>query len=193
MKTTVVRFVLVSLFSTIVSTSLFGQELDPKAIAKLVGDGTIKFSSKGSTIIWLDEKQYYSIEPVVADKGDTYRTASEVSVAVKSAGLPSPPRPPPPPPHDSKPPRPVPIPPRPPGPRPSDHRPPRKSLAQLAEQGTVVGRLETGGISQPDLKLAKGSYTIALTTYEGKPVATLINASGEYVITFDEVFFLAEQ
>jgi hypothetical protein len=63
----------------------------------------------------------------------------------------------------------------------------------LAALGAVVGRLETGGISQPDWKLAKGSYTIVLTSLAGKPVATLINARGEYVISFGEIFFLAVQ
>ena len=64
-------------------------------------------------------------------------------------------------------------------------------LQQLAEEGVVVGKLETEGISQSNWKLAKGSYTIVLTTLDGLPVATLVNAAGEFVITFDNVLFIA--
>lgn len=119
---------------------------------------------------------------------------------------PRPPMPVPPGPHNSRPPKPPPKP-KPPA------RPKTKFagegarvggpettsqgaadlLHRLAEQGVVVGRLETGGISQHNWKLARGAYTIALTILDGKPVATLINSGGEFVITFDNVFFVAAE
>jgi len=196
MKRTIAKSLLVSTLLAISSAWLFGQGVDPKAIAKLVTEGKIKFSAKSAVVIWVNDKQYYSIEPIVSDHGDTYPASAAFGTDAKSMAVgqaPTPPRPPAPPPHDHTPPRPVPIPPRPPRPRPSDHQPPKKSLAELAEQGTVVGRLETDGISETDLNLPKGSYTIVLTIFEGKPVASLIDASGEYVRTFDEVFFQGVQ
>jgi hypothetical protein len=54
----------------------------------------------------------------------------------------------------------------------------------------IVGRLKTDGISQSNWKLPKGTYTIVLTVREGEPVAALVNADGDYAVSFDNLFFL---
>jgi hypothetical protein len=70
--------------------------------------------------------------------------------------------------------------------------PPKKTsekslLQEYAEVETVVGRLTTEGIKQENWSLPKGIYTIALTMLNGKPVATLIDANGNFVLTLDRV------
>jgi hypothetical protein len=193
-------------------SSANAQNIDPKSVADLVRNGAIKFTSKGTITVWLDEHQSYSISPVAAgEKNHVFRPISEEVTALMTGpggGKPPPPPPPPKPPrpvnhggpkppmpippgpHNSKPPKPQP---RPPKPRAMVNAEGEKAsgslLQQLAEEGVVVGKLETEGVSQSNWKLAKGAYTIILTTSDGTAVAALVNAAGEFVITFDNVFF----
>ena len=52
-----------------------------------------------------------------------------------------------------------------------------------------MGQLVTEGISQGNWRIPKGSYTIVLTMQDGKPVASVIDGNGPYVVSFDNVFF----
>jgi hypothetical protein len=221
MKTAILRILVLAMFAAVSAERLLAQQIDPKGVAKLVTEGRIKFSPKSKITIWLDENQNYSISPVVADnETHTYRTQSEFAVLL--AGPQGPPRPPPPKPpppinhtgprppapippgpHNSRPPKPPPTLPKPPPTLPKPPPKPKTELGeqgvaadllyQLAEQGVIVGRLETEGISQKNWKLAKGAYTIVLTLLEDKPVATLVNSNGEFVVTFDNIFFVNAQ
>jgi hypothetical protein len=166
------------------------QNVDPKSVVKVVSDGRVKFSSTKRVTVWLDDNQSYSVEPVVVGPSEshTFRSASEMGILQSRPVPPPPPRPP-----DHGGPRPpLPIPPRPTNRRPTP-QPPPKTKSQLAKEGVIVGRLKTDGISQSNWKLPNGTYTIVLTLREGEPVAALVNADGEYAVSFDNLFFLDAQ
>ena len=178
--------------------------VDPTAVAKIVRNHQVTFVSAKRVVIWLDGGQSYSIEPVAADVTHSFHSVADyvsdqhalfsAGVAGSStpvqAGPPSPPRPPPPPPINHTAPRPpLPIPPRPSNRRPTP-QPPPKQQAELATAGTIVGRLQTDGIVQSNWRLPKGTYTIVLTTLNAKPVAALVTQSGQWAMTFDNIFFL---
>jgi len=211
MATVIVRILVLAMFAAVGAQRLVGQQVDPKVVAKLVTEGKVKFAPKSKITIWLDENQSYSISPVIADNpADTYRTEAEFEAMFGGQqGPPRPPLPPrPPPPINHGGPRPpAPVPPgphnsRPPRPQPRPPKPMAETtidgiadnlLYRLAAQRVIVGRLETEGISQRNWKLAKGTYTMVLMLLDGKPVVTLVNSRGEFVVTFDNIFFVNAQ
>ena len=64
-------------------------------------------------------------------------------------------------------------------------------IADICQVQLSPGRYHSQSQVINGYELAKGSYTIVLTTLDGLPVATLVNAAGEFVITFDNVLFIA--
>jgi hypothetical protein len=66
-------------------------------------------------------------------------------------------------------------------------------LEEYGETGMIVGRLQTKGIDTGTWSLPEGSYTILLTSSAGKPVATLIDQEGKYVMASDNVFFVSKE
>jgi hypothetical protein len=220
MRTLLSGILLLLTFSISCSLRVFAQAVNPRVVAKIVADGKVKFSSTKSTTIWLDSKQKYSIYPVTVESNESHEymattqaadqiqtaQAAESSRSDKkslSAGVaqsapsfqggphpppPPPPRPPPPVNHGGPRP-PLPVPPRPSNRRPTP-QPPAKFTAELAAEGAIVGRLVTDGISQSNWKLPKGTYTIVLVPFEGKPVAALVNTEGKYVASLDNIFLL---
>jgi len=188
----------------LLSGTLFSQvttaaPIDPKDIGELVKRGTIKFDPTRRVTVTLSEGQTYTVDPVSTGiSGQRFAAIPQSPPTVTAAAAGGVPRPPPPP----LPPRPWPPlpspdhggkpPPKPPGPgipRPTPPKP--KSLIQQdAEAGMIVGRLQTDGINGPDGSLTPGSYTIALTTYEGKAIAVLVDSEGKYVLSSTNFFLL---
>jgi len=173
--------------------------IDPKKISELVKTGKYTFAHKDRVTLVLDENNSFTIEPTLAD--ETTQGYQMEALQLPPGGYhPPPPSPRPGPPlplpgpgrNGSKPGKPPP--PGKPGKMPpvSPPVPPKKTsekslLQEYAEVETVVGRLTTEGIKQENWSLPKGIYTIALTMLNGKPVATLIDANGNFVLTLDRV------
>lgn len=182
--------------------------IDPREIAKLVEGGLVKFDPDRAIVVTLETGESYTIEPVhTADQSRYLRIPENSFKALQGPGRlpplpPLPPRPWPPlpsPDHGGKPPPkpptpgvPVPVPPKPPQTPPKP--PPKPQSMSLVEEsagaGVIVGRLTTEGISSANGSLAKGSYTIVLTTYNGKPFAALIDSQGNYVLSSTNFFLV---
>lgn len=168
--------------------------IDPKEIANLVQHGAITFDPERRIIVNLSEGGSFIIDPVKPRDKERYiqisslqeTTIKPLQVGPRPPPPPLPPRPWPPlpsPDHGGKPP---PKPPPPGVPKPT----PKSLVQNYADTGVIVGRLKTDGLDGPNGSLAKGVYTVILTVYEGHPIAALIDANGNYVLSTSNIFFL---
>jgi len=179
-------------------TASISPEIDAGAVATLVKNGTITFDPNHSVTVTMASGSY-TIETVKAAPGQRYLALDQLKL---TAGPPSFPNPPPLPPrpmppipgpdHGGPPPTKPPTPGTPPPtgfPKPPKP-PPRSLIEQYADAGAVVGRLKTDGVSYPGGTLAKGTYTILLSSYAGAPVALLIDSDGHYVASSTNFFLV---
>ena len=175
------------------------ETIDPQEVANRVKRGELRFDAKRQIVVTLEENQTYTIVPVFPEPEHRYVSATMFSAS--QSGPPGHPLPPPLPPrpwppipgpdHGGTPP---PKPPKPGVPNPTPPKPsppnPKNLIQEYSDSGVIVGRLQTDGVKTDQGSLAKGAYTTVLTKFQGKPVAALIDESGNYVLSSSNFFLV---